>query len=85
MVELRRAAGDVILVGPMYDVTLAGGAGLVRQRLGATAYWSPAGRWLGLDRARVYALAGVNLSDRNHDGEPFALLGLGGDLDLGGR
>jgi hypothetical protein len=33
----------------------------------------------------VYAVAGVNLSDRNREGEPFAVLGLGGDLDVGAR
>jgi hypothetical protein len=33
----------------------------------------------------VYALAGVNLSDRNREGEPFAILGFGGDLDIARR
>ncbi len=86
MVELWRGGGDAtLLVGPMYDVTRAGAARIVRQRLGASAYWAPAARWLGFHRPRVYALAGVNLSDRNREGEPFAVLGFGGDLDIGAR
>lgn len=86
MVELWRGAGGAtLLVGPMYDVTRAGAAQITRQRLGASAYWAPATRWFGFDRPRLYALAGVNLSDRNREGEPFALLGFGGDLDVGAR
>jgi hypothetical protein len=86
MAELWRGAGDAtLLAGPMYDVTRAGAARIVRQRAGASAYWAPAARWLGFDRPRVYALAGVNLSDRNRPGEPFVVLGFGGDLDVGAR
>ena len=86
MAELWRGAGDAtLLAGPMYDVTRAGAARIVRQRVGASAYWAPAARWFGFDRPRMYALAGVNLSDRNRRGEPFGVLGFGGDLDAGGR
>ncbi|HSN13696.1 MAG TPA: hypothetical protein VLT61_03635 [Anaeromyxobacteraceae bacterium] len=86
MVELWRGEGTAtLLAGPMYDVTRAGAARIVRQRAGAAAFWSPAARWLGIDRPRVYALAGVHLSDRNLQGKPFAVIGLGGDLDIGGR
>jgi hypothetical protein len=86
MMELWRGAEDATLVvGPMFDVTRAGAARIVRERLGASAYWAPAARCLGLDRPRVYALAGVNLSDRNREGEPFALLGFGGEFDVGAR
>ena len=86
LVELWRGAGSAtLLAGPMYDVTRAGAARIVRQRAGAAAFWSPAARWLGIDRPRVYALAGVHLSDRNLQGKPFAVIGLGGDLDIGGR
>ena len=86
LVELWRGARDAtLLVGPMFDVTRAGAAEITRQRLGASAYWAPASRWLGFDRPRVYALAGVNLSDRNSEGEPFAVFGFGGDLDVGAR
>ncbi len=84
--ELWRGAGDeTFLIGPTYDVTFAGAAGIVRQRLGAAVYWAPGARWLGFDRTRAYALAGVNLSDRNRKGEPFVVLRLGGDLDVGRR
>jgi hypothetical protein len=86
LMELWRGAGEAtVLVGPMYDVTRAGAAEITRQRVGASAYWAPAARWLGFDRPRVYALAGVNLSDRNREGEPFAILGFGGDLDIARR
>ncbi len=86
MVELWRGAKDAtLLVGPMYDITRAGAAKIIRQRVGLSAYWAPAARWLGFDRPKVYALAGVNLSDRNREGEPFALLGVGGDFEFGSR
>jgi hypothetical protein len=81
---LGRPGGATFLAGPMYDVTHAGAAGITRQRVGAALFLEPAGRWLGLDRVRVYALGGVNLSDRNRRGEPFALVGLGGELDVAG-
>ncbi len=81
---LGGAGGTSLLVGPMYDVTRSGAAAIVRQRLGAALYLAPASRLFGLDRLRVYALAGVTLVDRNREGEPFAGLGLGGDLDVGG-
>lgn len=82
--ELLGRTGASLLVGPMYEVTRSGAAAIVRQRVGAALYLAPAGRRLGLDRVRVYALAGVNLSDRNREGEPFAALGVGGDLELEG-
>lgn len=86
MVEAWRGAGEAtLLLGPVYDFTRAVASGVVRQRLGVSAYWSPAARWLGFDRPRVYAHAGVNLVDRNREGEPFAVLGFGGDLDVGDR
>ena len=86
MGELWHGTGDTtFLVGPMYEFTRSGTARIVRERVGATAYWAPAARWLGLDRPRVYALAGVNLVDRNRQGEIFAVLGFGGDVDLGTR
>jgi hypothetical protein len=73
----------ILLVGPMYDVTRAGAGGISRQRAGAAAWWAtPAAHWLGLDGLRFYALAGVNLADRNRRGQPFAILGMGGDLEV---
>lgn len=82
--ELLGRTGTSLLLGPMYEVTRSGAAAIVRQRLGAALFLVPAGRWLGLDRVRLYALAGVNLADRNREGEPFAALGVGGDLELHG-
>jgi hypothetical protein len=69
----------------MYEFTRAGAAKIVRERAGGAVYWAPAARWLGLDRPRLYVLTGVNLVDRNRQGEVFALLGFGGDIDLGAR
>jgi hypothetical protein len=81
--ELWDGPGEAtFLAGPTYDLTRAGGAGITRQRAGVSLYFAPTARWLGLHRVRVHALAGVNLSDRNREGQPFAVLGLGGDLDL---
>ncbi len=77
-------AGTSLLLGPLYEVTRSGAAAIVRQRVGSALYLSLAGRRLGLDRVRLYALAGVNLTDRNREGEPFAALGVGGDLELSG-
>jgi hypothetical protein len=74
-------AGATLLAGPMYDVTRAMSAGITRQRVGALAYLERQGAALGLDRLRLYALAGVNLSDRNRQGDPFAVLGVGADLE----
>jgi hypothetical protein len=75
-------SGTTLLVGPMYDVTRSGAAAVARQRVGAALYLARAVRKLGFDRMRLYAIGGVNLSDRNRTGEPFAALGLGGDLDV---
>ncbi len=75
--------GATFLLGPMYDVTRSGAAAIIRQRAGGVLFFAPAGAWLGFDRVRVYALGGVNLSDRNRRGEPFGVIGLGGDLDVG--
>jgi hypothetical protein len=75
--------GGTLLVGPMHDVTYASAAAIARQRVGAALLFSRAGRWLGLDRMRIYLLAGINLVDRNREGAPFALLGGGGSFDVG--
>ncbi len=83
-VELWRGAGEAaLLVGPTYDVTRAGQADITRHRVGAAAYFEPPGRWLGFDRVRFFAMAGANIADRNRQGEPFAILGIGGDIEFG--
>ena len=75
--------GATLLAGPTYDVTRAGAAAIVRQRVGVALFFAPAGARLGFDRVSVYALGGVNLSDRNRPGEPFGVLGFTGQLDVG--
>lgn len=64
-----------------YEYTRAARTGVERQRLGALLFWVPAAKGLGLDRPRLLLLGGVNLTDRNRSGEPFVLVGPGGDLD----
>jgi hypothetical protein len=82
-VELWRGAGEAtLLIGPTYDVTRAGQSDITRHRVGAAAYFEPAGRWLGFDRVRFFAMAGANVVDRNRQGEPFAIFGLGGDIQF---
>ena len=78
----REGAGASLLVGPAYEYTRAARTGVERQRLGALLYWVPAARGLGLDRPRLLLFGGVDLVDRNRRGEPFGVVGLGGDLDL---
>ncbi len=78
----RQGSGPSLLVGPAYEYTRAARTGVERQRLGALVFWVPAARAFGLDRPRVLVFGGVNLVDRNRNGEPFGILGLGADLDL---
>lgn len=81
--EAWRGAGEAtLLAGPAYEITHAGKADLTRQRIEALLFWSPADRWGALARPRLSALVGLNLRDRNRQGEPFAGLGVGADLDL---
>lgn len=83
LVELWRGAGEAtLLAGPGYEVTYAAGADLTRQRAEAVLFWSPADRLGPVARPRLLAVAGVNLVDRNRRHDPFALLGVGADLDL---
>ncbi|WP_248354934.1 hypothetical protein [Anaeromyxobacter oryzae] len=78
-------AGAAVLVGPVHEITWAARADLARERIGGLAYWTPAGPVLGLDRPRILVYAGVNLRDRNRAGEPFAIVGVGGDVDVAPR
>jgi hypothetical protein len=81
--ELWRGAGEAILLaGPGYEVTHAARAGITRQRAEGVLFWSPTDGLGFLARPRLFAMAGVNLVDRNRRGDPFAVLGLGADLDL---
>ncbi len=81
--ELWRGAGEAtLLAGPGYEVTHAARAGITRQRAEGVLFWSPADRLGRLSRPRLFAMAGVNVVDRNRQGDPFAVLGVGADLEL---
>jgi hypothetical protein len=81
--EVWRGDGETtLLAGPGYEVTHAGKSGITRQRAEGVVYWSPATRLGDLDRPRLFAVAGVNIEDRNRQLEPFVVLGVGADIDL---
>jgi len=81
--ELWRGTGEAaFMVGPGYEVTHAAKAGITRQRVEAVAFWSPVARLGVFARPRAFAVAGVNLVDRNRAGDPFGVFGVGADLDL---
>ncbi len=83
LVELWRGAGEAtFLAGPAYEVTHAAKAGITRQRVEGVLFWSPADRLGVVQRPRLLAMGGVNLVDRNRRYQPFAVVGLGADLDL---
>lgn len=78
----KRGQEAMLLVGPYYEVTHAHDADLTRQRLGGVLYWVPADKLGPFDRPRIYSQLGVNLQDRNRDGEVFFTIGVGFDYDL---
>jgi hypothetical protein len=81
--ELWHGAGEaMLLAGPGYEVTHAARAGITRQRAEGVLFWSPADRLGFLARPRLFAMGGVNVVDRNRRGDPFAVVGVGVDLDL---
>ncbi len=80
--EWPAAGKSSLLLGPTYEVTHAFDTRLTRQRVGAAVFFSFGPTWLGLENARLFALGGVNMQDRNRDGKPFAVFGFGGDLLL---
>ncbi len=81
--ELWRGAGEAtLLAGPGYEVTHAARAGITRQRAEGVLFWTLADGLGFLARPRLFAMAGVNVVDRNRQGDPFAVLGVGADLDL---
>ncbi len=73
---------EILLLGPGYEWTHAHGAGITRHRAELLFYYEPATRWAGFDRPRIFAVAGVNLKDRNREHQPFAVVGVGADFDL---
>lgn len=78
----RSRQDAALLAGPAYELTHAFKANLTRQRLEGILFWSPFARFGFVVRPRFLAIVGVNLEDRNRAGEPFALVGVGGDADL---
>ncbi|OFX19551.1 MAG: hypothetical protein A2V77_10230 [Anaeromyxobacter sp. RBG_16_69_14] len=81
--EIWRGTGEAtLLAGPGYEVTHATRANITRQRAEGVLFWSPTDELGFLARPRLFAMAGVNVVDRNRRGDPFAVVGLGADLDL---
>lgn len=72
----------VLLSGPVYETTRSFSSDLTRERLGAVAIWRPMERAGSFRLARVYSQAGLNLEDRNRDGEFYFIIGAGFDHDL---
>jgi hypothetical protein len=83
LLELWHGAGEaMLLAGPGYEVTHAAKADITRQRAEGILFWSPADALGSLARPRLFVVGGVNLVDRNRRNAPFALVGVGADLDL---
>ena len=82
MVELWRGAGAAtLLAGPAWELTHSAKADITRQRAEGVLFWSPADRLGPFARPRVIAVVGLNVQDRNREGDLFAILGAGADLD----
>ena len=80
--ELHDGPGaETLLVGPMLESRRSFDSDLSRTRLGASLWYVPTNEWANMHRPRLYAMAGVNASDPNRSGEPFAALGLGADFE----
>jgi hypothetical protein len=80
--ELWHGAGDaMLLVGPGYEVTRSTTADLTRQRVEGVVFWSPVETFGSFARPRLFVVAGVNLVDTNRRHDPFAVFGVGADLD----
>jgi hypothetical protein len=80
--ELHRGPGaESFMLGPTVDSMRTIDSALSRTRAGATTWFVPAEQWANLRRPRLYATAGVNIDDPNRSGEPFAMLGIGADME----
>jgi len=80
--ELWHGPGEAtLLVGPGYEITHSTTADITRQRAEGVVFWSPVETFGRFARPRIFLLAGVNLADRNRGHDPFAVLGVGIDLD----
>lgn len=84
--EIWRGTGDERwILGPFFEVARGIEADTLRQRVGGVTAYIPTNRWGNIRRPRVYAQAGVNLADRNREGEVFVQGGFGFDLWYGAR
>jgi hypothetical protein len=82
LVEAWRGGKDAtLLVGPSYEQVRTFSTALDRGRAGAVASWVPADAWGALRRPRVLVLAGFDVVDPNRRGQPYALLGIGADVE----
>lgn len=82
LVQLHTGPGaEALMLGPMLESLRTIDTELSRTRLGALAYYVPSEHWGNFRRPRLFAMAGINLSDPNRKGEPFAMLGFGADVE----
>lgn len=71
-----------LLVGPAYEVQRTFVGGLQRQRLGGALLFCPTAKLGYLARPRLVFQMGVNLQDRNRDGQLFLAGAISADFDL---
>jgi hypothetical protein len=76
----KGAESAILLTGPFYEITHGARADITRHRIGAQVFWSPAESVGLFSHPRVYGKLGVNLHDRNREGELFLIAGLGFDF-----
>ncbi len=78
----RHKGEAALFIGPYYETVRAREAERTRQRIGGVFYWVPVDELNGFSRPRVYSQLGVNLQDKNRNGEMYVTIGLGVDVDL---
>ncbi|MBI5015339.1 MAG: hypothetical protein HZB55_07585 [Deltaproteobacteria bacterium] len=81
LVELWTGSGGrALIAGPYFDLTHAAAADLTRERVGLQFYCSPLESLRFFQHPRLYGRTGVNLRDRNREGEMFVEAGIGADF-----
>ena len=79
--ELHDGPGaETLLLGPSVEVRRTLDSALSRTRVGASLWYVPTERWANLHQPRLYAQAGINVSDPNRRGEPYSAVGFGADF-----
>lgn len=78
----KGAGAAVLYLGPYYEITHAVDADITRQRVGGQVYWVPADTFRGMSKPRIYSQIGVNIQDRNRQGEVYLAIGVGADFNL---